>query len=142
MAMQIPVWYDRQGSALCRGGFADVWKGSYYGREVAVKVMRTYTESDLQKIIGVSCWLCYRDVGGSPSPAQRFCKEVVIWRTLRHPNVLPLLGVMMTEDRFAMISEWMNNGNVSDFVKANPNANRFELVGCPFGASLRRPQVY
>lgn len=54
--MRITVWYDRVGSvALYRGGFADVWKGEYCGREVAVKVIRTYTGSDLQKIIGVGC---------------------------------------------------------------------------------------
>jgi len=40
---------------LYRGGFADVWKGKYRGRDVAVKVIRTYSTSDLQKVIGVSC---------------------------------------------------------------------------------------
>ena len=63
-----------------------------------------------------------------------------MWRTLRHPNVLPLLGVEMTGTRFAIISEWMDNGNINDFVKANPGVNRLELVGCqprvPF-SSLR-----
>jgi len=56
--MKILVWYDRMGSALYRGGFADVWKGEHCGRDVAVKVLRTYTNGDLQKVIGVSCWLC------------------------------------------------------------------------------------
>jgi len=27
-----------------------------------------------------------------------------------------------------MVSEWMENGNINDFVKANPRENRFELV--------------
>jgi len=53
--MKILVWYDRMGSALYRGGFADVWKGEHCGRDVAVKVLRTYTNGDLQKVIGVSC---------------------------------------------------------------------------------------
>ena len=34
----------------------------------------------------------------------------------------------MTEAQFAMVSEWMVNGNIIDFVKANPGANRFRLV--------------
>jgi len=50
------------------------------------------------------------------------------WKTLRHPNVLPLIGVMMSENQFAMISDWMMNGNINDFVKAHPDANRLELV--------------
>ena len=49
--------------------------------------------------------------------------------TLRHPNVLPLLGVIMGEYHFAMASEWMINGNINEFVDANRDANRFELVG-------------
>ena len=46
--------YDRTGVALYSGGFADVWKGEHRGRAVAVKVIRMYSNSDLQKIIGVS----------------------------------------------------------------------------------------
>ena len=38
------------------------------------------------------------------------------WEALRHPNVLPLLGVRMTENEFAMISEWMPNENINMFV--------------------------
>ena len=56
-ALMIPVCYDRTGVALYRGGFADVWKGDYCGRDVAVKVIRIYSTSDLQKVIGVSCRL-------------------------------------------------------------------------------------
>ena len=59
---------------------------------------------------------------------QRFCKEVVVWRALRHPNVLPLLGVTMTGGRFVMVSEWMVGGNICEFVKANSAADRLGLV--------------
>ena len=53
------------------------------------------------------------------------------WKTLRHPNVLPLLGVIMGNRHFAMISEWMVRGNIKEFTKANRDVNRFELVSCP-----------
>jgi len=53
----------------------------------------------------------------------------VTWKTLRHPNVLSLLGVTMGRYHFAMMSEWMANGNVSEFLKTHKGANRFELVG-------------
>jgi len=59
---------------------------------------------------------------------QRFCKEVVVWGTLRHPNVLPLLGVTVSENRFVMVSEWMENGNINEFVKAHTDVNRLGLV--------------
>ena len=35
----------------------------------------------------------------------------------------------MSEVQFAMISDWMTNGNINDFVKTHPDANRLELVG-------------
>jgi hypothetical protein len=54
------------------------------------------------------------------------------WKTLRHPNILPLIGVIMSETQFAMISDWMVHGNINDFVKAHPDANRLELVGFSF----------
>jgi len=63
----------------------------------------------------------------------------VSWKALRHPNVLPLLGVIMTETEFSMVSEWMPNGNINQFVKENWDANRFGLVGSPL--KLYHPPV-
>ena len=63
------------------------------------------------------------------------------WKSLRHPNVLPLIGVTMSEVQFAMVSDWMVNGNVNDFVKAHPDANRLELVG-PLKVSRPSLQVH
>ena len=37
------------------GGFADVWKGKYMGRDVAAKVLRISMSSDLDRIRKVSC---------------------------------------------------------------------------------------
>ena len=58
----------------------------------------------------------------------------MIWSTLRHPNVLPLLGVTLSENRFVMISEWMDNGNVNEFLEKNPYVDRLELVGILTGS--------
>ena len=64
---------------------------------------------------------------------QGFCREVVIWKTLHHPNVLPLLGVTVTGDRFVMVSEWMTNGNIKEYTKSNTSADRLGLVRFFFG---------
>ena len=42
----------------------------------------------------------------------------------------------MSETQFAMVSDWMVNGNLSDFVKAHPDANRLELVSFSLRPSL------
>ena len=33
--------------------------------------------------------------------------------------------------QFVMVSEWMLNGNINEFVKARPDADRLGLVGLP-----------
>ena len=35
----------------------------------------------------------------------------------------------MSETHFAMVSDWMVHGNITDFVKTRPDINRFALVG-------------
>ena len=50
------------------------------------------------------------------------------WKHLQHPNILPLLGVTLNEYRFALVSEWMENGNVVEFIRRDPHANRAEFV--------------
>ena len=57
-------------------------------------------------------------------------------RALRHPDVLPLIGAIMSWARFEMVSDWMINGNINKFVEKHPNVNRLELTGLPCGTSL------
>jgi len=52
----------------------------------------------------------------------------VIWRHLRHPNILPLVGVTLGQGRCSMVSNWMENGTINQFVKDNQDANRIDLL--------------
>ena len=63
-ALQITACYDQTSNAVYKGGFADVWKGEHQGQGVAVKVIRTYSDDELQKIINVghsisACYVIY-----------------------------------------------------------------------------------
>jgi hypothetical protein len=49
-SLAIPLCYNPTETPLCHGGFADVWKGQYDGREVAVKVLKVYRTSNFEKI--------------------------------------------------------------------------------------------
>jgi len=42
----------------------------------------------------------------------------------------------MSDTQFAMVSDWMVNGNINEFVKAHPDADRLELVGYSFKITL------
>lgn len=63
---------------------------------------------------------------------QAFCKEVVIWKYLNHPNILPFIGAaMVTEqgsEKYEILSEFMENGEIWRFIEKNRSANRLELV--------------
>jgi len=59
-SLQIELPDVSTGAPLCRSGFGDVWKRGYRGQEVAVKVLRRYTDSDLQKFTRVSRQRSYR----------------------------------------------------------------------------------
>ena len=34
----------------------------------------------------------------------------------------------MGKSQFVMVSEWMENGNINEFIKSHRDADRFELV--------------
>ena len=69
---------------------------------------------------------------------QKFCREVIAWKHLSHPNILPLLGVSISADTrcLCILTEWMPNGNVMQYAISNPEENRLQLVR-PLGISTR-----
>ena len=73
------------------------------------------------------------------NPLQRFYREEVTWEHLRHPNALPLLEVTVSGRRFAMSSEWMENGNINYFVGRDRHVNRIELVRHPPMTTFTKP---
>lgn len=64
---------------------------------------------------------------------QKFCKEVVIWKNLSHPNILPFVGAtLVTEqkrEKYEIVSEFMVNGDIRTFIQRFKGVNRLELVG-------------
>ncbi|KAF9644746.1 kinase-like protein [Thelephora ganbajun] len=108
-SLQIPLCYDLSEIPHHSGGLVNVWKGQYKGREVAAKALRVSLTSDFGRI------------------GRRFCMVAATWRSLRHPNVLPLLGVTMAKNQFITVSEWMHHGNINEFLKKNINVDRPEL---------------
>ncbi|CAE6508010.1 unnamed protein product [Rhizoctonia solani] len=47
---------------------------------------------------------------------------------MNHPNIHRLQGVIMLRDQYlGMVSEWMNNGNLHEYLRKHPDAVRFKL---------------
>ncbi|KAF8695227.1 hypothetical protein AX14_001856, partial [Amanita brunnescens Koide BX004] len=71
------------------GGCGLVFKGKYKGKHVALKVLyRGPHFNDL-------------------------CREVLVWRSLSHPYILPLLGIFERESQIFLVSPYMENGTLA-----------------------------
>jgi serine/threonine protein kinase len=117
------------GPVYHRSRFADVSKGEYSGSPVAVKRLRA-NEGDYNRVFKVPSIIGSIHTDSSPY-AQNLCREVIGWRHLIHPNILPLLGVAMAPDSnyFDILTDWMPNGDIVRFARSNLEANRLQLVG-------------
>lgn len=58
-----------------------------------------------------------------------FYKEAVMWRRLSHKNVLPFLGAASPAlYPLALVSPWMQKGDIVGYIKAHREVNRLGLV--------------
>ncbi len=59
--------------------------------------------------------------------AEEFLKEAAVMKLMRHPNLVQLLGVCTTELPFFIITEFMENGNLLDYLRG-PDGRDIEAV--------------
>ncbi len=55
-------------------------------------------------------------------------RELRIWSSLDHPNVLPLLGYVMYGDYPALVSRWMVNGSLRNYIEMFPDTSVIRMV--------------
>ncbi|KDR78141.1 hypothetical protein GALMADRAFT_245167 [Galerina marginata CBS 339.88] len=77
------------------GFFSDTYRGTWRGKTVAIKVLAETT------------------------PRNLFLREVAIWKSLRHPNVLPLYGASSAtgDPPWFLVSPYLNNGTLVEHLK-------------------------
>ncbi|KAF7976136.1 hypothetical protein HWV62_7433 [Athelia sp. TMB] len=84
------------------GSFGELYKGSMGKRDVAIKVLRVYQKSDMNRIL------------------KAFAHEAIIWRQLSHQNVLQFYGLFHIKrgesERLCLACPWMKNGNLATFL--------------------------
>jgi serine/threonine protein kinase len=64
---------------------------------------------------------------GLSCDGQSFLNEVVTWRYLRHPNIVPFLGVC-DKSPLCLVSRWMEEGTLLDFFRHHPDERRTSFV--------------
>lgn len=55
-------------------------------------------------------------------------RETYNWSKMKHENVQQLLGIIMFEGRLGMVSLWMENGDLEQYIQRNPRVDRYKLV--------------
>ena len=67
---------------------------------------------------------------------QKLCTSAVMWKRLRHPNVANFLG-FDSDSPFSLVYPWMPKGNLPDYLRSHPDADRLGLVcGYPGGVII------
>ena len=65
----------------------------------------------------------------SQSALKLFRREIGVWSKLCHPRILPLYAVCQVGlGQDTLISPIMDNGNLSEYMKADPHLNPLPLV--------------
>ena len=111
------------------GGYSDVYLGRFIknGTFVAIKRLQVHIQKE-RKLSKVS------DTFGLPFRSsseilQNISRELGIWSSLDHPNVLPLLGYTMNGGAtFAFICQWMENGTAREYLREHPETDTFQMV--------------
>ena len=57
-----------------------------------------------------------------------FYREVIVWKRLQHPNIVPFLGVPAKIPPFEIVCDWMENDKITEYVRKNPGVDRVGLV--------------
>ncbi|KAK1216725.1 Rho guanine nucleotide exchange factor, partial [Marasmius sp. AFHP31] len=119
---------------IAAGGFGDVWKGIIGQSEseeqlVCLKVSKVYVKSDLDALFKV-CHPWLVKVSLHESEEQEYLREAIMWRQLKHRNVLPFLGSFYLKDnsQFCLISPWMENGNLLQYLKVTRRVDVDHIV--------------
>ncbi|CAE6419079.1 unnamed protein product [Rhizoctonia solani] len=58
---------------------------------------------------------------------KRAARELSCWLSHKHENILPILGFAVVRGDLAMVSPWMSNGCVTEYVTTNPDCDRVVL---------------
>ncbi|KAJ6495962.1 hypothetical protein DFH09DRAFT_945965, partial [Mycena vulgaris] len=105
---------EKVGEQVAAGAFGDIWKGLVERHYVSVKVMRLFRDSDIKVAL------------------KEFGREALIWRQLSHPNLLPFFGLYYIDTRLCLVSPWMENGHLVEFLRRAPEVDRLSLVSVAY----------
>ncbi|KAL5525891.1 hypothetical protein ACEPAG_7229 [Sanghuangporus baumii] len=116
---------DKEALMTAHGGYCDIFIGHIhleslphrqilYGRKdgtvkIAIKRLRVQLQKDSKS-------------------EKTLAREIAVWASLNHPNILPFLGFILENGYPSLISEWMELGTVRKFLENHPDFDITDLV--------------
>ncbi|GMH10718.1 hypothetical protein Nepgr_012559 [Nepenthes gracilis] len=88
------------GPAFAQGAFGKLYRGTYEGEEVAIKILER-PENDLER---------------AQVMEQQFQQEVMMLATLKHPNIVRFIGACWKPMVWCIITEYAKGGSVRQFL--------------------------
>jgi serine/threonine protein kinase len=98
-AWQVDFECLKLGKKIAEGFFGEVYKGSMYGKKVAVKRLKFSENVEKDKII------------------RKLKEEAAIMSSIRHPNVLLFMGLSSTLPNICLVTEFMENGSLDEVLQ-------------------------
>ncbi|CAE6429672.1 unnamed protein product [Rhizoctonia solani] len=97
------------------GGFGDIYQGvTFTGRVISLKCLQP-------------TFILNKE---GRKQLKRAARELYTWSKCNHPGVLPLFGLALYRGQLAMVSPWMENGNLRSYLSARrpSSTNRLTLT--------------
>ncbi|CUA69243.1 Platelet-derived growth factor receptor alpha [Rhizoctonia solani] len=113
---------DRIDTRLCSphaiggGGYGDIYEGYlnlWHGEQlkVAIKCPRIFNSSENE----------------GRNALNAIAREGYAWSKQCHPNVLEVFGMALFRGQIAIVSPWMGNGTILNYIKKKPAVSRLDL---------------
>ncbi|KAG8909006.1 hypothetical protein FRB99_000109 [Tulasnella sp. 403] len=116
--------FDRTtaGSPDAIGGYSDVYQATWdrpSGEvQVAIKILRARHTSSRP----------LTEANKQDRVTQRMRREMRVWIRAQHPRIIPLFGHAILAAGPSLVSPWYTNGNITEFLRSNPDADRRALL--------------
>ena len=107
---------------LGRGNYGEVFKGKYGQRDVAIKCMKTDNKNRICNV-------------------DKFLDEAKIMKDLQHKNIVRLYGVCTQGEPFYIVTEFMANGCLLNYLRDGPGKNMKFKVILDFAAQVSNEDV-
>ncbi|XP_068207607.1 tyrosine-protein kinase STK-like [Palaemon carinicauda] len=102
------------------GNFSEVWLGNCYKTPVAIKKL----------------------MKGSSMSMSQFMEEAAIMKTLKNKNIVVLYGICTTKDTIYIITEYLKNGSLLDFLRREENEDLPDNIRVSFALQVANGMCY